>query len=59
MCNVLKTAGHRAKRIKIGLMVLAGAYVSNFYFQFFAFSWESLSALCKIPDAKIFKRLLL
>ncbi len=40
-------------------VVLQGAYLRYFYVWFFEFSLESFGALCKLPQVKIFKRLLL
>ncbi len=55
MCNILTTAHHGEKRMKI-LAVLGTAYVGYFScHSLFEFSLGSLGALCKMPDVNISK----
>ncbi len=60
MCNILKMADHRVKQMKSwGLRCYVLCYVDTFHAWFFGDQLRSFSALCKIPDVKTFKRLLL
>ncbi len=60
MCNILKTVDRRAQRTKIWDSGYYSAHVEDtFDALFLEFGLGSFSALCKIADVKIFKRLLL
>ena len=59
MCNILKTADRRAKRMKIwGSWSYVLHMQGTFHVLYFEFSLGLFGALCKISDINILKRLL-